>query len=216
MRENPGYALTDPEAVRELVRAHPWATMVSATAAGTVASHYPFLVDEDADDLTLLSHVGRPDERGHELGAHELLVIVAGPHGYVSPSWYRLPTGVPTWNFVTVHAYGVPEILPDAENLAVLERLVDRFEDALPEPFRIRSTLENAAYAERIVHGTVGFRVRVTRFVGKEKMSQDKPPEVLDRVLAALEAPGPYRNPALARRMRTVRDRADGGGTGSR
>ncbi|WP_423464070.1 FMN-binding negative transcriptional regulator [Promicromonospora sp. MS192] len=101
-----------------------------------------------------------------------------------------------------MHAYGTPEILGDAENLAVLERLVDHFEDPLPQPFRLRATLANAAYAERIVRGTVGFRMRVTRFVGKDKMSQDKPADVVENVVEALDAPGPYRNPALAARMR--------------
>jgi transcriptional regulator len=206
MRENADYALTDPDEVRALIRASPWATMVSATAAGLVASHYPFLLDEgdEGDDISVVSHVGRPDERLHELGSHELLVIFSGPSGYVSPGWYDVPAAVPTWNFATVHAYGTPEILSDEENLAVLERLVDHFEDPLPNPFRMRRTLENTAYAERIVHGTVGFRMRVSRFVAKEKMSQDKPAEVVERVVTALEAPGPYRNEALAERMRHV------------
>ena len=204
MRENPDYAMTDLAEVRALIGAYPWATMVSATPAGVVVSHYPFLLEEDGDDLVLVSHVGRPDEQQHGLGSSEIAVVFYGPSGYVSPSWYGVERAVPTWNFATVHAYGVPEILSDAENLAVLERLVDHFEDPLPNPFRMRITAENAAYAERIVHGTVGFRMRVTRFEAKEKMSQDKPAEVVDRVTAALDAPGPYRNPALAERMRRV------------
>lgn len=210
MRETPDYALTDRAAARALIGSAPWATMVSATAGGVVASHYPFLLEPDAggDDITVVSHVGRPDERAHELGEHELLVVFSGPSGYVSPSWYGVDTAVPTWNFATVHAYGVPELLSDDENIAVLERLVDHFEDPLPEPFRLRGTLANAAYAERIVHGTVGFRLRVTRFVGKEKMSQDKPDEVVSRIVGALDGPGPYRNPALAARMRAVRSGA--------
>ena len=93
---------------------------------------------------------------------------------------------------------------PTMQAIAVLERLVDHFEDELPEPFRLRISAENAAYAERIVHGTVGFRLRVTRLEAKEKMSQDKPAEVVDRVTTALDAPGPYSNPALAERMRRV------------
>lgn len=206
MRENPDYTMADPDEVRALIRSSPWATMVSATADGVVASHYPFLLEEprhgDADDITVVSHVGRPDERLHGLGSRELLVIFSGPSGYVSPGWYDLPAAVPTWNFATVHAYGTPEILSDDENLAVLERLVDHFEEPLPNPFRMRRTLENAAYAERIVHGTVGFRMRVSRFVGKDKMSQDKPVDVVERVVAALETSGPYRNDALAERMR--------------
>lgn len=207
MRDNPDYALTDPDAVRDLIRAHPWATMVSATPDGPVVSHYPFLLDEDADGIVLLSHVGRPDEQLHRLGESELAVVFYGPSGYISPSWYGSEVAVPTWNFVTVHAYGTPQILDSDANLAVLERLVDTFEDRVEHPFRMRGTLANAEYAERIVHGTVGFRMEVTRFVGKEKMSQDKPPEVVDRILSHLDGDGPYANAALADRMRTVRER---------
>ena len=208
MRENPDYALHDEAAAKDLIRAWPWATMFSTTPEGPVASHYPFLLEEDAEGIVLVSHVGRPDERLHRLGETELLVVFYGPSGYVSPSWYGISPAVPTWNYATVHAVGIPEILTDEQNLAVLERLVDHFENPLPNPFRMRISAENAAYAERIVHGTVGFRLRVTRIEAKEKMSQDKPDEVVDRITSALDAEGPYRNPALAERMRRVRTAA--------
>lgn len=207
MRPNPDYELDDVDAIRALVRENPWATIVSfVPGAGLVVSHYPILLDEEAEGIVLLSHVGRPDERLHELGAHEVVVVIYGPQGYVSPSWYGTSPAVPTWNFATAHLYGTPEILADEENLQVLERLVDRFESPLPEPYLMNRTLENADYAARIVHGTVGFRMRVTRFEAKEKMSQDKPAEVIGRVIDALDRPGPYQNPALATRMRAVNE----------
>lgn len=212
MRSNADYALDDPAAVRALVDAHPWATIVSFIPdRGLVASHYPVILDDEAgpeEGLVLLSHVGTPDERLHELGAHEVMVIVYGPQGYVSPGWYELSPAVPTWNFAVAHLHGTPEILDDAENLDVLERLVDRFERVLPDPFLMNRTLENADYAARIVHGTVGFRLRVTRIEAKEKMSQDKPAEVVRHVIAALRAAGPYENPALAERMTRVHETA--------
>jgi transcriptional regulator len=205
MRHNPDYALDDIEAVRALVRENPWATIVShVPGEGLVASHYPVLLDEEADGVVLLSHVGRPDERLHRLGAQETMVIVYGPQGYVSPGWYEASPAVPTWDFAVAHLHGTPEILSDEENLAVLDRLVDWFESPLPDPFLMRRTLENTAYAERIVHGTVGFRLRVDRIDAKEKMSQDKPAEVISRVIDALRRPGPYENPKLADRIAAV------------
>lgn len=201
MRKNPQYALADVDEVRDLVRSAPWCTFVSATGAGAVASHYPVMLDEDAEGIVLLSHMGRPDEAAHELGAHEMLAIVQGPHGYISPSWYGVDTAVPTWNFVTVHAYGVPEILSDEENLEVLARMVARFEGVLPEPFLLDATPANDGYARRIVQGTVGFRLRIQRFEGKQKLSQDKPRDLVRRIVTELHRDGPYQNSALARRM---------------
>jgi transcriptional regulator len=208
MRENPDYAFDEHTELRAFIARHPWMTMVShVPGRGLVASHYPVIIDEEAEGLVLLSHVGRPDERAHDLGTHEIMLVAYGPQGYVSPSWYGTSPAVPTWNFEVAHLYGTPELLSGHENLAVLERLVARFENVLPEPFLMNRTLENSDYAARIVHGTVGFRLPVTRVEAKTKMSQDKSEASVASVIDALRAPGPYRNEALADRMSELHGR---------
>ena len=102
------------------------------------------------------------------------------------------------------HLDGTPELLSASENLAVLDRLVDHFEDRMPVPRRLNGTAENAAYAARISAGTVGFRLRVTRVVAKSKLSQNRPAETVTRILAELEGSGPYASPTLATEMRRV------------
>ena len=52
MRQNPSFTLTDPAELKRLVRENPWATFVSATSNGLVASHYPVILDETRDELT--------------------------------------------------------------------------------------------------------------------------------------------------------------------
>ncbi|KQP01230.1 FMN-binding negative transcriptional regulator [Leifsonia sp. Leaf264] len=209
MRQNPSFLLASDEGVKRLIRENPWVTIVSRTDAGElVASHYPIVLREDLDGIVIESHVGRPDELLHELGRHEVLIVVQGPHGYISPGWYDGGPAVPTWNFVVAHLHGTPELLSDAENLQVLERLVDHFEDRMPEPFRMNRTLENTAYAERIVVGTVGFRMRVDRFVAKDKMSQNRPAATVDRIIDELENGSVYTSRELAREMRRARGEA--------
>ena len=114
MRHNPKHAVTDEAVVRTLIAENPWATIVSQREGELVASHYPILLDDDAgEQLAIVTHVGRPDERIHGFGeGREVLLIVAGPHGYISPSWYA-PGAVraPTWNFSVAHCYGVPQML---------------------------------------------------------------------------------------------------------
>ena len=198
MRPNPTFASDDPDTVRRLVREHPFATLVSRGRDGLVASHYPILLEEDAEDLAIVSHVGRPDEEAHQLGAREAMLIVQGEHGYISPSWYPDEgLQVPTWNFLVAHLHGTPQILSEEENLATLTRLVDAFEGRLDHP----RNLEDLAAARRVARGTVGYRMVITRFECKVKLSQNKPDATRRSVISALRRPGPYRQPALAQEM---------------
>ena len=195
MRHNPAYAVEDPAVVAELVRANPWATLVSEGKDGIVASHYPVLLDETSPDLTILSHFGRPDDVLHELGRHEVLVIIQGPHDYVSPSWYAPGDLIPTWNHVTAHLYGTPVLLDEEENYAVLSRLTDHFERHQPHG---RSLAEDEAGTRRVAKGTAGLRMRVDRFEARAKLSQNKPADVRDTIAARFAE----NNPALADEMR--------------
>jgi transcriptional regulator len=233
------YVLTDEARVRDLVREHGWATLVSVTDDGPVASHVPVLLEEtpagdapvpaaaaaprrrDARGLpdrfrvpaapfTVLSHLGRPDELLHQVdGTREHLLVVEGPYGYVSPGWYGYTPAVPTWNYVAVHLYGTLELLDPEESYAVMGATVDRYEAPMPDPVRMPDV---EGYARRIAPGAVGFRLRVTRFQGKAKLSQDKPREVAERVVEALGTDPHYANPALAAEMRAELDRRTGTG----
>lgn len=206
--------MTDVGELRRLVDRNPWVTLVSDTPEGLVASHYAVMLDPARDDLTIVGHVGKPDDLIHGLGERELLVIVQGPHGYISPSWYGDAASVPTWNFVSAHLTGVPELLDTDENLRVLDALVDRFESRMPEPRGMWQAPNDAAFIERLERGTVGFRLTPTRVTAKRKLNQNRSAEVVETIIAQLSADGPYENPALANEMRRARDaRAAAAGT---
>ena len=194
MRHNPKHAVTDPAIVRRLIEENPWGTLVSLADGGLVASHYPILLDEDSDELAIVTHVGRPDDQVHQFGDGEMLLIVAGPHGYISPSWYAEgATPAPTWNFSVAHCYGVPQLLESDENLRVLTRLVAHFEQHVEDPLWLDQEI-----GARIARGTVGIRLPITRFICKVKMSQDKDPVTQQQVVAQLRGDGAYASQALA------------------
>jgi transcriptional regulator len=193
MRHNPKHAETDPAIVRRLIAENPWGTLISQ-ADGLVASHYPILLDSDSDELAIVTHVGRPDDQVHQFGDREMLLIVAGPHGYISPSWYSEgATPAPTWNFSVAHCYGVPQVLEADDNLRVLTRLVAHFEQHVADPVWLDQEI-----GARVARGTVGIRLPITRFTCKIKMSQDKDPVSQRQVLAELRGDGPYASAALA------------------
>jgi len=223
MRKTPHYTTTDQAEIRRLIRENPWATYVSNTSTGLVASHYPTLLEDaghdhhgdgggdgggdpdvDAPGITIVTHFGRPDDELHEVGQHEMLVIVQGAHGYVSPAWYDRDDFIPTWNHVTAHLYGVPEILSDDENFAVLGKLVDHFEGRMPHPVSLD---QDEQTARRIAKGTVGLRIRVTRVDARLKLSQNKSDAVRATIIEGLHGDGAYAHPGLADEMERLESR---------
>ena len=148
----------------------------------------------------------RPPRRAlHELGDHETARDRAGRAWLHLARLVRRRPAVPTWNFVIAHLTARPRYSATSRTYAVLERLVDHFEERMPEPRRMNGTEANAAYAARIVSGTVGFRMRVDRYTGKNKMSQNRPAETVERIIHELEHGEHYASPELAREMRRSR-----------
>jgi transcriptional regulator len=191
------YEVTDPAWVRDLVRRVGWGTLVTHGPSGIEASHYPFLLEEAGEDIVLLTHLGKPDDELLDLTG-EAMVLIDGPHGYISPSWYPPEQIIPTWNFMSAHLWGVPELLEPEENYRVLTRLVDEFEAPVEAPSSLRL---NEAMTRRVAAATTGLRIRVTRFRGKNKLSQDKDPATVRSIVQHLAGTGHYANAPLARAM---------------
>ncbi|WP_186316636.1 FMN-binding negative transcriptional regulator [Microbacterium sp. BH-3-3-3] len=207
MRQNPSFAMTDVGEIRRLIDLNPWVTLVSQTDDGLVASHYAVMLDDTRDDLTIVGHVGKPDDAILGLGDRELLVVVQGPHGYIAPRWYGDVPAVPTWNFVSAHLSGIPELLSPEENLRVLERLVERFEGDGDDARGLYAVPNDAAFVERLERGTVGFRLTPTRVTAKRKLSQNRPAEVVETIIEGLTAEGRHELSAEMRRAADTRVR---------
>ncbi|HEX8159571.1 MAG TPA: FMN-binding negative transcriptional regulator [Solirubrobacteraceae bacterium] len=186
------FELDDVETARSVARAHPFSTIVTADLRAT---HMPCLVDEQADGLVILGHVACQDPVSEALDG-PLLLIFHGPHGYVSASWYESET-IPTWNHVTLHVRGTPELLADA--MPVLRRTVDHFESAVEHPWSLQRLGKTA---REMADQVIAFRLDAESWHAEAKLSQDKPADERARVLCGLEAPGPYANPAVAAAMR--------------
>jgi transcriptional regulator len=209
MLDRAEYAMPSMRDVRRLIRNHGWAVLVVGSSGDLRAAHVPCLLDpvhdpgDAANQLVIIGHTARADPVVSELlSGQEVLLIFQGPNGYISPAWYGEGPSPPTWNFTAVHVRGIPEVLPAGRRFSVLERTVEHFEAARDDPWELRG--EALVYARRLAHETAPFRVRSAAIQAKAKLSQDKPPRIQDRVIAALEAGGPYRNAQLAAEMRRV------------
>jgi transcriptional regulator len=204
-----------PELTRDLLRAHPFATVVGVSRAhdpdaeGTDDAveivHVPLLVDgpDDGAALRIMGHVARANPFAR-LVMREANVTAAfhGPDAYVSASLYGAPREqVPTWNYAVVHVRGRLRPLDDAGLAERLGAMAERFErGAVPwHP----DHLSPAFFAE-LRRGIVGFAIEVAEVRAKLKLSQNRTREDRDRVEAALGASAEPREREVAALMRRV------------
>lgn len=197
--------------LHDLIRAHPFAVLVTLDATGLVANHLPMEIDATAGPLgTLRGHVARanPVWKVHRPDAGAMAVF-QGPQCYITPSHYatKAATGkvVPTWNYATVHAHGPLRVIEDAAWLRrFVEQLTDRHEAtraAGEAPWQVSDAPE--AFIDTMLQAIVGIELPIARLEGKWKVSQNRPAEDRAGVVAGLEAGDPMQR-AMAE---LVRDR---------
>ncbi len=174
------FRLSDPRRIAEVMRAFDFALLVTAPDGQAQASHLPFLYDPDAGpNGTLHAHMARANPQWRDFAAlaergQEALVVFQGPHGYISPTWYgEGPPNVPTWNYVAVHAYGLPRVIEDAgETRALLDRLVAVQESGLTPQWSTAGLGDT--FMAGMLRGLVAFEIPVARLEAKAKLSQNK------------------------------------------
>lgn len=167
------------EIQHELIRAHPLSLLVTAGPGGLMANPVPMLIYPDGGRGTLRAHVARANPQWRELPAvAECLVVFQGPQDYVTPSWYetKRETGkvVPTWNYVTVHAWGRPTAIEDAAWLRrQLDDLTNQQEGRRLSPWKVDDAPADFVVAQ--MKGIVGIEIPIARIEGKWKVSQNRP-----------------------------------------
>ena len=183
------FAENRTDVLHGVIRDYSFGTLVSVAAGVPVATHLPFVLDAARGPLgTLWGHVARanPHWRAFD-GQAQALALFQGPHAYVSPTWYTTGPAVPTWNYVAVHAYGVPRLLEDsAEVRAGLDRLVAQHEP-VDGGYRPDWSLE---FNTTLARGIVAFELAITRLEGKFKLSQNRSEADQTAVAATLAASG--------------------------
>ena len=199
-----------PKAFREddisrlhtFMEAYSFATLVTQHESIPFATHLPFLLDpERGPNGILLAHMARANPQWHDFAsAQEVLVIFQGPHTYISPSWYEVELSVPTWNYAVVHAYGLPHLIEDGEELyKLLKTLIQTHEAHFEKPWSFQLSED---YLQKMMRGIVGFEIEITRLEGKFKLSQNRTATERENVIAALQES--TNTAALAELMRSV------------
>lgn len=197
------FALVERDACHALIRAHGFALLATADDDGLpVATHLPLVLDPTrGPNGALIGHVARANPQAAAFDGRPALAIFQGPHAYISPMWYGTPkTSVPTWNYVAVHAYGVPRPVTDpAAVRALLARMVRDFEPEGAAGWRMEDA--EPGFIERMTRGISTFEMPIDQLEGKAKLSQNRPAADRPRIIAVLGQSGDPLAAAVANLM---------------
>ncbi len=179
------FAETDLAALDWLLAHDNFATLVTSHAGAPCATQLPVLYARNGEDVLIEGHWAKPNPQAAHAGT--ALLIVHGPHAYVSASWYpdkEAAVRVPTWNYATAHLSGALEIVNDHAALAdLVSRLSDQHEARVGEHWRFDPQREEHA---TMLGGIVGFRFRPARIELKFKLGQNHPQANRHAVIDAL------------------------------
>ncbi len=167
------FELKDLFQAQTLIREHPLAALICPDGQGSsFVSHLPMRAGGGGDAWWLEGHMARANPHLRLMGeGAEVLVVFTGPDAYISPRHYDTELAVPTWNYVAVHVHGRLRWVDEAEAKdSLLKGLIGQHDpdyiaqwNRLPEDFKAK-----------LLGAIIGFRIEVTCWEGKAKLSQNR------------------------------------------
>lgn len=193
--------MTDRTEAVEFMKRFSFATMITAENNFPIATHLPFLVNIKDDDIVLTAHCAKVNEHWKIMENNKSLVIFSEPHAYISPNHYDKELNVPTWNYISVHAYGQARLITGTDKvLELLESTIDTYEasykgqwNILPEDYKLRE-----------LKGIVAFDIIVSDLQAKKKLSQNKTENEQLKIINALSKSANTNEQLIADYMKTI------------
>jgi transcriptional regulator len=161
----------DRDEIVAFMKQFSFGTIITSRDNLPIGTHLPFLVSIKEDKILLTSHFAKSNEQWKDIEKNKILIILSEPHAYISPRNYDQVLNVPTWNYISVHAYGEGKIITETDKVfKILESTIDNYEidyeqqwNNLPEEYKLEMS-----------KGIVAFEVVVTDLQAKKKLSQNK------------------------------------------
>ena len=165
--------MEDEEKIDQFIDYYGFATLVTHKDGWPCASHLPVLLEKKDDGGRILrSHMARANPQWRHFSVDTgVLCIFAGPHAYISPSWYQMQHTVPTWNYAAVHVYGKATITDEAALRRIVFDTTAKYESMMPHPWKVPLS---DSELDVMLKAVVGFSVEVTRVEAKFKLGQNR------------------------------------------
>src|SRR5258708_20000429 len=197
------FAESDITIVYQFMRENNFAVLVSHHDGQMIATHLPFIVD--AERGVLKAHMARANDQWKGFDSREVLVIFQGPEAYILATWYEAQPSVTTWNYATVHVYGVPQVVEDSATVRqMLRELVQNHEQGRQPEWKMDLPED---YLHKMMQAIVAFELPMERVEGKFKLNQNRSDADQESVIAQLSSSASELEAETARLMAGRRSR---------
>jgi transcriptional regulator len=188
MYDYPHYKEHDQEKIIEFMRNYPFICLVGCDSGRVELTQVPVLIEEKDGKIFLYGHVAKKAD--HTMAFWEnrnVLALFTGPHVYVSGTWYTgNPQQASTWNYISIHARGKIDFLPEENLIELLKKLTLHFENGNKDASTIYDNLPDE-YKLKLVKAIVGFEIEVTELENVHKLSQNRDEKSYDSIVEHLK-----------------------------
>ena len=164
----------DTDKLIAFMKANSFAMLVSTVEGVPYASHVPLVVTKQGNVVKLAGHLAKQNPQWQAFAAAESLAVFTGAHAYISPTLYEKRENVPTWNYIAVHAYGIPEIITLGDSPHRMDTMISEMVDTYEATYQSQWHSLSDSYRTGMMSGIVGFEMTVTRLEGQFKLSQNR------------------------------------------
>lgn len=193
----------DIEVLRSLIKSRPLGAWTTIANGDIEVNHIPFILHEDRGEFgTLVGHVARSNTVWKNFSEDKNSVIVfQGEQAYITPSWYpskhQHGKVVPTWNYMVVHAEGIPKLICEGDRLLEhLNELTNTHEAEQALPWKVSDAPQE--FINKLRQAIVGIEVPIRKLTGKWKLGQNRPAADQLGIISGLTSGGDAQSNALA------------------
>jgi transcriptional regulator len=205
MYQPPQFKAKEQSHALQIIRAHPFASLISVDDAGLpFVTHLPLHLEvrteEQGDKMVLLGHCAKPNPHWKYLKERPKAVVTfLGPNAYLSPQVYPDLARVPSWNYLAVHCTVLATLIeePEAKD-QLLKKLIGDHEPAYKQQWINLGT----EFQHKMLAGIVGFELQVVDLQCKIKINQHRPES--HAALHEMYAAGNDQEQALAQWMKSL------------
>lgn len=165
----PHHQSQDQQKMIAVMKAYPFATLVSVLDGKPLITHIPIIYNEESGKL--VAHIDKYNPQVETLvdGA-EVTVVFKGPDTYISPSVYTTKQ-LPTWNYIIIHIRGVITLINDPNAAKDTMIAMTEFLERPDQKFVLEK--DNTSM-QHMINYIQAFDITITNWEGKFKLSQDK------------------------------------------